>query len=331
MEQHIPFVLHASCVPVKGAAKSLICDLQKQGYISIPNVLFEILEKYERKTIHDIKKAYPNNDEAIDSYFLNLEKEGFLFYTNTPELFPKLEMEWHDPSSINNAIIDLDKYSTFDVMSIIEQLIGLQCKHVQIRVFSAKPLSFYKEILKQCKSMCISSLEFIMKYDPSISFKKLQSIVQNEAKRVSFLVHTAPQKKDTVDNITFISNALTSETHCGVISANHFSVNVKSFSEANLFNSCLNKKISVDKHGNIKNCPSMSKSFGHITNTTLKDIVNNKEFKEQWSIKKDQIDVCRDCEFRYICSDCRAYIEDEKNPKSKPQKCNYNPYTGIWN
>lgn len=60
----------------------------------------------------------------------------------------------------------------------------------------------------------------------------------------------------------------------------------------------------------------MSKAFGHITNTPLKDIVNDKAFKEQWSITKDQIDVCRDYEFGYICSDCRAYLKDKQNPKS---------------
>ena len=28
-------------------------------------------------------------------------------------------------------------------------------------------------------------------------------------------------------------------------------------------------------------------------------------------MKKDSIKVCRDCEFRYICTDCRVYIEKE--------------------
>ena len=38
----------------------------------------------------------------------------------------------------------------------------------------------------------------------------------------------------------------------------------------------------------------------------------------------------KDCEFRYICTDCRAYVEDPEDILSKPLKCGYNPYTGEW-
>ena len=51
------------------------------------------------------------------------------------------------------------------------------------------------------------------------------------------------------------------------------------------------------------------------------------EFKKVWSVNKDQIKICRDCEFRYMCSDCRAYTEDPKDIYSKPLKCGYDPYT----
>ncbi len=35
-------------------------------------------------------------------------------------------------------------------------------------------------------------------------------------------------------------------------------------------------------------------------------------------------------EFRYICTDYRAYVEDPEDILSKPLKCGYNPYTGEW-
>jgi hypothetical protein len=53
-------------------------------------------------------------------------------------------------------------------------------------------------------------------------------------------------------------------------------------------------------------------------------------FKDAWSINKDEILVCRDCEFRYICSDCRVFIEDPHNIYSKPAKCKYDPYSATW-
>ncbi|MDR2057516.1 MAG: hypothetical protein LBP83_04405, partial [Dysgonamonadaceae bacterium] len=39
---------------------------------------------------------------------------------------------------------------------------------------------------------------------------------------------------------------------------------------------------------------------------------------------------CKDCEFRYICTDCRAYLQDSNDIYSQPAKCNYNPYIAKW-
>ena len=74
----------------------------------------------------------------------------------------------------------------------------------------------------------------------------------------------------------------------------------------------------------------MSQSFGNIKDTTLKATLNHKDFKKYWNISKDQIEVCKDCEFRYVCTDCRAYIDEPENVLSKPLKCGYNPYTALW-
>ena len=38
----------------------------------------------------------------------------------------------------------------------------------------------------------------------------------------------------------------------------------------------------------------------------------------------------KDCKFRYICTDCRAYLANPNDMYSKPLKCNYNPYSATW-
>ncbi len=74
----------------------------------------------------------------------------------------------------------------------------------------------------------------------------------------------------------------------------------------------------------------MPESFGNIRDTTLMEAIEKPGFKKYWNITKDQIAVCKDCEFRYICTDCRAYKEDPDDDYSKPLKCGYDPYTGVW-
>jgi len=74
----------------------------------------------------------------------------------------------------------------------------------------------------------------------------------------------------------------------------------------------------------------MSKSYGNIKDTSLEEALNKKGFKDLWNINKDKIKVCQDCEFRHICTDCRAYIENPNDIYSKPLKCGYDPYTSTW-
>lgn len=78
----------------------------------------------------------------------------------------------------------------------------------------------------------------------------------------------------------------------------------------------------------------MQQNFGNIKDTTLEEALNHPDFKKYWNVNKDMIEVCKDCEFRHICTDCRAYTErthfDGEIDLSKPLKCGYNPYTNEW-
>ena len=73
-----------------------------------------------------------------------------------------------------------------------------------------------------------------------------------------------------------------------------------------------------------------SLSFGVETQFKINKKFNGCLYKKLWFIKKDDIEICKDCEFRYNCTDCRAFTI-ENNVYSKPLKCNYNPYTNEWN
>lgn len=79
----------------------------------------------------------------------------------------------------------------------------------------------------------------------------------------------------------------------------------------------------------------MPQSFGNINETTLEEAIGLQGFKKYWNLTKDQVEGCKDCEFRYVCTDCRAYTEQTHFNQSdldcsKPLKCGYNPYTTEW-
>jgi SPASM domain peptide maturase of grasp-with-spasm system len=128
--------------------------------------------------------------------------------------------------------------------------------------------------------------------------------------------------------IIYTTDKLRNESDCGRISPFYFESNFTQFNNR-AFNTCLKGKLSVDRFGNIKLCPSMKSGFGKVNSISLKKMLVNKKVQKIQNINKDEILVCKDCEFRYICTDCRAITEDG-GLYSKPKKCNYDPYTANW-
>jgi SPASM domain peptide maturase of grasp-with-spasm system len=140
----------------------------------------------------------------------------------------------------------------------------------------------------------------------------------------TLVVHSSNRTlRENYSRITFTPQQLSSSNCCGRISKESFQINVEFYLEGLKKNTCLNRKITVSEKGEIKNCPSMIKSFGNIKHNTIESIIDKKQFTEYWSVNKDKISVCKDCEFRRICSDCRAYVNGKYD---KPLHCDYNPY-----
>ena len=332
--------LFANCIPVKGINRSIICDLQRGEVKLIPNDLFELLSFQDIK-ISEIKSKYNNEyNDIIYEYIEFLIKEELAFITDTPNLFPELSKEWHEPAKINNAIIDIGKESEFDIFNMLNQLDVFNCKNIQIRYYRTIIIQEIINIIEYLdkKELFITSVDFIFPFLETENIKEVYLDLIKKHKRISSIINYSANRDEFIEPINefrrgyiaFVKKTISSEKNCGISSTDFFTINIKTFTESLDYNSCLNCKISIDKLGNIKNCPSMKQEFGNIKDTSLEDALNHKDFKKYWNVTKDKIDICKDCEFRYICTDCRAYKEDPVDNYSKPLKCGYNPYTNVW-
>jgi SPASM domain peptide maturase of grasp-with-spasm system len=335
-------MLFDCCYPVKGANRSLICDTQRLEFEFIPNSLYDILVNHNGKTIEQIKQVYDNEyDEVIEEYFTFLEAKEFIFYTNDETNFPKSTPLFDLPSIIDNSLIDVGDYLSYSVFKhIITQLTDLGCRVIQIRSWSTnRKFSEFVALLNALKGFNLDSIEII--------WNLKDELLEEEALRDFFLDYPVITRayffnnkenfdfeiKYTSSQRTIVSvseKIVNSEKHCGVISPYYFALHPIAFLESQHHNTCLNRKISIDQNGNIKNCPSMTESYGNIKDTSLQEALNHPDFKKYWNITKDKISVCQDCEFRHICTDCRAYLENPDDIYSKPLKCGYNPYTCEW-
>jgi len=336
MNEQYPLI-YESCKIVKGASNAIIIDLQRNIYYPVSSDVIELLQYCEgNKTVSDIKKIYGNKyDDIIEENLKFFEKNEVIFFTRHPDWFPKISEEWDTPSTITNAIIDISSIVISHLDKIITQLENCGCRAAQIRCYDTYKISELKKWMEKFSDKGVTSVELMIKFSPELNTDKLKQLVEKHPRIFFVIIHSAPNEEQAVVNksvsqLYFTTKKLTSERCCGQMSMDFFSTNLNFYTESLNHNSCLNRKISIDKDGNIKNCPSMPQSFGNIKDTTLAEAIEKPDFKKYWNINKDKIHVCKDCEFRYICTDCRAYVEDPEDILSKPLKCGYNPYTGEW-
>lgn len=337
MEQEKKFKIFSNCIPVKGARRSTLCDLQRNDVTLIPNDLADILIEHDGKSIKEIKEAYENkHNNVIDEYFEYLIDKEYIFFTDNPLLFPKMNFEWDDPSEINNAIIDRNNDSVYDLIDVIDQLDEIRCRHIELRFFDEIKLKELITILNHVenKESNIISIDIMLPYCKSL--KNLNEFLIQHIRVASLKIYNSPENKyippirDYMGFIIYTDEIIRDNTCCGRISKDFFVVNTNMFTESKGFNTCLNRKVGIDINGDIKNCPSMKNNFGNIKSRKICKSISNIKFRNVWSISKDDVNICKDCEFRHICTDCRAFLENPDDIYSKPLKCGYNPYTNEW-
>lgn len=329
--------LYSCCILTKGFLRSIIIDTQRQDIYFIPNELYEILtSKVMSLSVDQIKANYDNQDlHILVEYFDFLISKEIAFYTEEPYSFPEISLDFKIPGKLTNVIIDIDRDSNYDLETTIKEINDVGIDALQIRVFDAASLTLLNSIFNFLNStQQINSVEFIVGYNEKVHRKDYENLIKRCILVSRMIVYSSPFhdeiKLKIGTTLFYTTSRVENETSCGNISPYYFVTNTKAVTEGRRFNSCLNKKLSIDKTGRIKNCPSMSSSFGKIGIVRIDDVIKKEEFKTLWKITKDQIDVCRDCEFRMICTDCRAYLTNPNNPYSKPLKCTYNPYSAKW-
>lgn len=327
------FKLFSCCIPVKGAKRSIICDLQRDKYYFIPNELCDFLEQ---KEYYNAEALNENANTPLNDFLEYLYQNELGFYTDEPTNFPKIDSGWESPRQFTNAIIDINEKTNHDYSLIEKEFSSVGVGALEIRIFQMISKEKLIEILNFFHNSRLRSIYLLLPKADYLTDNFFQEIVKKNQRIARIIITNAEEervyktKSPGIAIIAYTRQEVSSENCCGNISPAYFTANIDLFNESKKFNNCLNRKIAIDSEGFVKNCPSMKQNFGTLRVGLLKNLFENQEFKKKWYIKKDDISICKSCEFRYICTDCRAYLSSEEDNKSKPSKCNYNPYTAQW-
>lgn len=340
------FKMFPNCKIVLGKKNAIVHDLERNTSELIPLEFAQILNELNKKTPLDLLKSR-YTDEEQKTIEVNLqyivEKEYGIFCSEELfSCFPEMSLEFQEPSEITNSIIELNYNTLYNLNNYLVQLEELGCFDVSIVFYESLSEKLLIDVFNQIPQNRIKSVDVLSKWHEGLNdsvFSRINEFCP-QIVRLSFFdspfekLETWDRDKNILFDRQFVTAHITDFTHCGKVEPKYFTTNIYKVLEAVNHNSCLHKKISIDMDGNIKNCPAIPQNFGNIKTNSLKETLNTADFKKYWNLTKDKIEVCKDCEFRYICTDCRAFTERthsiDEIDISKPLKCGYNPYTGEW-
>lgn len=334
------FNLFSDILITKGVSRILISDLQRNESELQSLELYDIIEELKINSVEDVLSLYGEDSKEMFLEYLDflLEKEyGFITPGNWDKNFPPLSLEFRDASTISNLFIETADLALSP--ELVHSIENLGIRHLVIYCESELALIDFLTLDNSFKDSCLESIEIFSLYHPAVDEEFIQNLNEYCARIYSLIFHKCEKTPFEVNDVFQFRLVFTQQylklSSCGKVDMEYFDTNIMKVLEAINHNSCLHKKIGIDINGNIKNCPAMPQSFGNINNKTLEEALMHKDFKKYWNLTKDHIAVCKDCEFRNVCTDCRAFTEqnytnDAGLDISKPLKCGYNPYTNQW-
>lgn len=334
------FILSSSCAMTKGYRRTLIQDFIRNYADFVSNDYYELSMLLDRHKVCEIMEMVDEKSHAHFFEFLDfMLKKEYSFLTEDISLFPPISTKLDDSSQqITDAIIEIDEEHSdmVTVKNFLGELNSVRCKDIQIRLFSFSGFSSLNKIAELVQNYELNYVEIHIDNSSIITYEECCKILFEYAQISNIFLYNAPiySAKDyyergegNVDiqlgSVIYIGDKLDSGK-CGIINK-YCQVygNRSFFTMSKDYNSCLFKKVSLDRNGMVKNCPSLPETYD--LSLGLSNIIESLDFRKYWNIKKDDIEVCKDCEFRYNCLDCRAHTLD-RNTYSKPASCKYNPY-----
>lgn len=335
------YKFYPNIIPVKGFNRSVIMDLYKGEFKFIPNYFCDFLnenllvdfdyfslvnfcknEKIEFEEIELLKSF----NFLIENDFI-IESNDFLLnalVNNQQVITPE--------SIIIDSIIELKNDSNWNLEFFLNLLNQLGVIFLEFRFLDKESFLKFNSIIQ--KSTVNNSVEYIHYILPTFKEKNQEIINSCEnffrlGKITFYDCDNYKSELKTTLNIEYSNQKSIKNDQCGCVSPDYFSFNINNYYSSLERNNCLSNKISINYKGEISNCPS-NVSFGKLDELDVLNLVNTKLFQQDWNTTKDKVLVCSDCEFRYMCSDCRVFIQDTDNKLSKPSKCEYNPYISLW-
>lgn len=323
-----------------GASQTAIYDLQREKNIFIPNDLSSSLLKHSGSKIDSVYKDFPATDKAtLDHYFELLVFEDIIFVSPKPidkSLFPNIDFSAIPINGFTNVILSFEQKDDIEKFekAISEKILTIGVKYIQLRFAKLMPITIIERVLNCFSNSSVKHISLVIDHSDFIKIAPV-TFLSKYLRIVSVILFNYSEEltsfdESELDHIEFIKFKggdfpnLLELNDLRLISLNP---NIVRYSEAQNYNTYYRGKMYIASDGYIYNSPQSFEALGNIYNSDLSELYSHSEMKKFWNITKDEIEVCKDCEFRYSCVDGRIPKVRSENLYYFETECKYNPYT----
>ena len=264
---------------------------------------------------HSISKLFKENDKNIVSHFISFfvqKKMGIVMeksnFPNIPNLIPR-----YTYNQIEIVEIELSDFTINNFKSIHEKLNSLKC-HTYFFILND---SLNKDIIEFLNKMSISFNLVINKCFPELISKcYLNEIYSNPALFFTYF-RCWPKSIDIRPYSQWIK----------IINEYwkiQFTKNIYNISK--IGHPYFHSRIFINKYGEYSNSYRDVTFLGDFINRPNQFVIKSLLTQKYWTIKREFITECQDCEFRYSCIDNSLPAPLELNNMYKLKtKCKFSP------
>lgn len=304
------FVLYSHNIVINGDERSAIYNFKKGVLNYIPNTLYDVLSEMKRKCLNEILGDLNEEDrETFEEYLVYLREGQFGFYTDNPENFAEMPLDFESPEHITVCVLEFNK--NFDYTYLIGQLSDLLCKDLEIRITRSN-IDWLKieKIVELFKSTTIRSIRMYLEYGEILELHNLQELYNKNSKIEIIYVLDAPDKllNKSNGNIDYLKyNAF--NVFNTPFPADKLIVNRKFFLMAYNYHPYFYKRVEISRNGDVKNCLLHNTAFGNILTDKLIEVVKTPDFRKWWNVSNDRITDFKGNELRYTILNHQPLIE----------------------
>lgn len=308
------YILSPDCKLVIGKVRAALYDLRCRAVylISLP-----LARLFHENKIH--LKDIPSN---LSEEFSTLEQNQCVIQVTDIEIIDPLSQSESEWATINCII----EYSTsLPLRKIAQDLNRLYCEKIAIftdNPIKIKDITLISEVLHTYLPYIDTSIYINYNQIDPANFEGAITHLQAFS---NIVFYDAPSNKEEATDFTRIIHTTSrlKLTSCREHRQYRLILGSRFYNESQQYNNCLYGKIVILKDGSIKNCPLSHKIYGTVfAEQSLRDVIESEDFQSYWTLSKDKVEGCMDCELRYACLDCR-YLSNGFFSTKRPNWCNY--------